>query len=242
MTSEVERLRLLYDLGRRLATFTDLDELLHFATQRTRELLEAEGCAVLLHDPDTDELYFPVASQRAASTASAERLQAIRFPAKQGVAGWVLAHGESVGIADVAKDPRFYRGVDQSTGLATQSIIYAPLRGADGVRGLVSVVNPGVGVGDDYVQFLDAIAADIVVAFERTAQHARARVEAHEARWAGRVAGMCLLGLGGALALGGAFANAAVGLPWTDLLERPVVWVGGALAVMGLLLMRIMRG
>ena len=103
MTLEAERLRLLYELSRKLATFTDLDELLQFVTRRTRELLEAEGCAVLLHDRTTDELYFPIASQRASSRATAERIQTVRFPASLGIAGWALARGESIGIADAGK-------------------------------------------------------------------------------------------------------------------------------------------
>lgn len=241
MTLETERLRLLYELSRKLATFTDLDELLQFVTRRTQELLEAEGCAVLLHDRKTDELYFPIASQRASSRATAERIQTVRFPASQGVAGWALARGESIAIADVAKDERFYRGVDAMTGIATGALMYAPLRGDGGIRGLVSVVNPAVGVGDEHLQFLDAIAADIAVAFERTASHARARDEAREARWAGRVAGACLLVLGVALVLGGVLANAAVALPWGRLLSRPEVWVGVAVAAMGAILLRAIR-
>jgi len=241
MTLETERLRLLYELSRKLATFTDLDELLQFVTRRTQELLEAEGCAVLLHDRKTDELYFPIASQRASSRATAERIQTVRFPASQGVAGWALARGESIAIADVGKDERFYRGVDALTGIATRAIMYAPLRGDGGIRGLVSVVNPAVGVGEEHLQFLDAIAADIVVAFERTASHARARDEAREARWAGRLGGACLLGLGVALVLGGVVANAAVALPWGTLLSRPEVWIGAAMATMGAILIRAMR-
>jgi len=241
MTLEADRLRLLYELSRKLATFTDLDDLLQFVTRRTRELLEAEGCAVLLHDRTTDELYFPIASQHGSSGATAERIQAIRFPASQGVAGWALARGEAIGIADVRKDEHFYRGVDALTGTDTRAVLYAPLRGEGGILGLVSVVNPAVGVGEEHVQFLDAIAADIVVAFDRTASHARVRDEARAARWAARVAGACLLGLGVALILGSVVASAAVALPWGRLLMRPVVWVGAAVTAMGAILIRAMR-
>ena len=58
-----ERLRVLYEITRKLATFTDLDDLLRYATRRARELFEAEGCALLLLDPEKNEFYFPIASQ-----------------------------------------------------------------------------------------------------------------------------------------------------------------------------------
>ena len=119
--------------------------------------------------------------------------------------------------------------------------MYAPLRGAGGIRGLLSVVNPAVGVGEEHLQFLNAIAADIVVAYERTASHAQARDEAREARWAGQVAGACLLALGVALVLGCVLANAAVALPWGTLLSRPAVWVGVAVGAIGAILIRMMR-
>src|SRR5262245_14867487 len=90
MAFDGERLQLLYELSRRLAAFTDLDDLLRFATARTRVLLGAEGCAILLHDRSTNELYFPVSSQRSLATVAADPLREIRFPATRGIAGAVL--------------------------------------------------------------------------------------------------------------------------------------------------------
>ena len=114
-----ERLHALYELNRRLATFTDLEDLLRHATQRARELLHAEGCALLLFDPARRELHFPVASQAESRRASEPRLAEIRFPADRGIAGWVLARGEAVCVADVTRDARFYSGVDQIIGRAS---------------------------------------------------------------------------------------------------------------------------
>ena len=50
MTDASNQLRVLSDIGRSLATFIDLDDLVHYATRRTRELFGAEGCALLLLD------------------------------------------------------------------------------------------------------------------------------------------------------------------------------------------------
>jgi transcriptional regulator with GAF, ATPase, and Fis domain len=54
MTADTsDRLRLLYDLSRRLATFNDLDDVLRQATGALRELFDADGSAVLILDDDT---------------------------------------------------------------------------------------------------------------------------------------------------------------------------------------------
>ena len=52
-----DRFDVLCEMNRRLATFTDLDELLHFATRRALELFDAEGCAVSLLDRGHRNLY-----------------------------------------------------------------------------------------------------------------------------------------------------------------------------------------
>jgi GAF domain-containing protein len=241
MPTETERLQLLYELNRKLAAFTDLDELLHFATRHVRELFEAEGCSLLLHDPATDELYFPVESQRASSAAAGERLRDIRFPASEGIAGWVLAHLEAIAVDDVARDPRFYPGVDATTGVATRSLLCAPLRGTRDVRGVACVVNPASGVGPDDVRFLDAIADELVVAFDRAALLARLKDDARQARWAGRLAGLGLVGFGLVLVVGTAFRHAARALPIAEVVWRLEFWLGAALAVVGGLLLRANR-
>src|SRR5262245_8686525 len=103
-----------------MTTFIELDALLGFATRRTRELLDAEGCSVLLLDESRTQLYFPVASQAAGGTPDRTRPEQLVFSADLGIAGWVLRHGEAVAVQDVASDPRFYKGVDQATGRETR--------------------------------------------------------------------------------------------------------------------------
>src|SRR5262245_31762971 len=113
MPTEVERLRLLYEMNRRLSTFVDdLDGLVRFATRRTQELFRAEGCALLLCDHERREFRFPIASQSAAHADSAARLAEVRFAIDRGIAGWVLARGEATLVEDATTDPRFFQGVD----------------------------------------------------------------------------------------------------------------------------------
>src|SRR5258705_7013513 len=137
--------------------------MLGYATLGARELFEAEGCALLLVDRAAREFRFPVASQSTASSASATRLQDVRFPMSQGVAGWVLAHGQAIVIADAQHDERFYPGVDAATGSTTRSLLAAPLRTSTGTIGVIEVINPR-DIGDGDLAFLEAIGSNIAVA------------------------------------------------------------------------------
>lgn len=240
MSSVAARLELLCEVNRRLATFGSLDELLAYATGRTRELFDAEGCALLLVDPATREFRFPVSSQRATSQAAATRLAEVRFPATQGVAGWVLANGQAVAIEDVQHDPRFYAGVDRDTGTTTRSLLAAPLRTSAGSIGVIEVINPG-SVADGDLAFLDALGSDIAVAHERAAYSAALRAEAFGLRRLARLGGMSLVALGVGVALAAAFARAARALPMRDLVTEPGLVIGLLIAAAGLVLLAAVR-
>jgi GAF domain-containing protein len=243
MPSAADRLQLLYEVNRRLATVTDLEELLRYATRRAREVFEAEGCALLLLDAERREFHFPVASQSASGPASESRLAEVRFPADQGVAGWVLAHGESVMVEDVAGDPRFYPGVDQMTRMTTRALLCAPLRTEWGTIGVIEVVNPPPGsMSRDDLDLLEALASDIAVAHEKVQWHERLRGEVISLRQTCRWAGVGLVLVGVVLAVAVAAGQLAWALPFGELLSRPAFWAGLVTALVGLLLAAIGRG
>lgn len=163
-----DRLELLYELNRRLPRFADLTALVGFATRRARELLQADGCALLLLTEARDEFYFPLASQSEQTSETNVALREIRFPAHQGIAGWVLQQDEPALVVDAAADPRLYRGVDAETGLQTKSLLCAPLRAPRGTIGVLEVLNPMANqpTAED-LEFLEAIANDVAIAHVR---------------------------------------------------------------------------
>lgn len=234
-----ERLRLLYDLSRRLATFDDLDAVLRHATIELRTMFGAEGSAVLIVDPKTHELRFPVSSMREGSEATTAELAEVRFPAGQGLAGWVLQHGEALAVDDVAADPRHYRGVDEHTGATTRSLLVAPMRTEGPSIGVVEVMNPAAGrTGPEDVEFLDAIASDIAVAYAKAALHERLRQEAATLRSLVRLIGLVLLVLGVVVAGGTAFAVAARALPISRVVVQPQFLAGLVGVIAGVLVLR----
>jgi len=243
MTTAADRLHVLYDVNRRLAAFTDLDELLLYATRRTREVFAAEGCGLLLVERQRNEFYFPVASQTAASPASAARLSEIRFPADKGIAGWVLAHDETIFVEDTINDPRFYPGVDQKSQAATHSLLCAPLRSQAGNIGVIEVINPGsTSRGREDLELLETLAADIALAYEKAALYEQLRGEVISLRQASTIAGSGLVGVGLVCCLGTVLGHMAWALPLSELPTRPVLWVGAAAILAGSGLVAVARG
>ena len=240
MSSVAARLDVLCDVNRRLATFASLDEMIAFATQRARELFDAEGCALLLVDRGAREFRFPVASQRAGSPASAARLSEVRFPTSQGVAGWVLAQGQPVAITDAQQDPRFYKGVDAATGSTTRSLLAAPLRTSAGTIGVIEVINPR-DVGDGDLAFLEAIGSDIAVAHERAALADALRTEATGLRRLAHLGGAVLAAVGGLCVLAAGVAHEARALPARELLTEPGVLLGALMVAAGIVLASAVR-
>jgi hypothetical protein len=153
-------LRLAYEIGRAFAEKSQLDELIPFAIARCREILDAEGVAVLLYDQDADELYFPFVA------AEDPAVLQIRFPADCGIAGTVLRSLRSLRVDDASIDPRFFAGVDQQTGQTTRALLCAPLISPAGVVGVIEAVNlRGTAVfTDDDLALLDGLAQSLAAA------------------------------------------------------------------------------
>jgi transcriptional regulator with GAF, ATPase, and Fis domain len=160
-----QQLELLYDVSRSLHALIELDELLPIVVEKTKELLAADGCSVILLDETGRELYFPWVSPE--SAAVAERLRHLRMPADKGIAGAVVQTGQSLLVPDVRRDPRFYAQMDQQTGGDTQSILAAPLRTQHGIIGVIECINKRHGhFTATELTFLEALAATIAVSIE----------------------------------------------------------------------------
>jgi GAF domain-containing protein len=243
MSTVGERLHLLYEVNRELTSFTALDGLLRYVTQRARELFDAEGCALLLLDRQRREFYFPVASQDEAHRRSGARLREIRFPAGRGIAGWVLTHGEAAAVPDVSKDARFYAGVDQQTSMTTRALLAAPLRTSSGIIGVIEVINPAASaLTTEDLEFLATLGGDIAVACEKARLFGNLRGELQGLRQVMRVAGFSLMVAGVLCILGATISHFAWALPVSELATRPGIWMGLAGLGVGVVLVAIERG
>jgi putative ABC transport system ATP-binding protein len=111
-----------------------LEQVLEAFTHKIVQLLAAERGSLLLLDEERDELWSKVTTD--------EGPVEIRIPRDVGIAGAVLASGQSLNVPDAHADPRFYPDVDKETGFHTRCILAVPLRRKDGsVFGLAELLN-----------------------------------------------------------------------------------------------------
>lgn len=107
----------------------------------TRERLGAAACSVaLLYG---DELEF-----RAADGIGAREVVGLRSPISRGIAGWVVASGQTAAVADAHRDARFDRDTAQQTGYLPTSILATPIEGDDGPIGVLEVLDRAGGPHD----------------------------------------------------------------------------------------------
>ena len=103
-------------------------ELLTGIVAATRERLGAAACSVALLEGD--ELVF-----RAAAGVGAAEVIGVRLPVGRGIAGWAVASGQAIAVADVHVDRRFDRETAASTGFLPTSILAVPVEDDDGPAG-----------------------------------------------------------------------------------------------------------
>jgi signal transduction histidine kinase len=155
-----ERFAAVLELGTRLAHVRDLDELLRQVIDQVATLLGAEAATLFMHDADRGELW--------ARVVKGGGVREIRVPASRGIAGHVLASGQSLRVSDAYEDARFNPEVDRKSGFRTRSILAAPLRHVSGrILGVVEVLHrkPGMFGGED-LQLVEAVAAQIAGALD----------------------------------------------------------------------------
>src|SRR5512142_510629 len=134
-TQRLDGYRRLIEIARDLASTLDLETVLERIVFAAAEVSGAEAASILLYDSLTRQLNFQVATN-------------IDEPAMRGlvvpldsIAGWVVINRQSVRLANVQQDPRFFGHVDQMTGRPTQSLIGVPLITKNKVVGVLEALN-----------------------------------------------------------------------------------------------------
>jgi len=136
LKKRVGRLELFESISRAISSTLDLQKLLETVMKIGKSVLQAEACSILLLDEATGELVFKVALGE-----KADEVKEVRIKRGQGIAGWVLEHGEALLVEDLRKDGRFYTGVDDKTGFESRSMIAVPLFVKNKTVGVIEVIN-----------------------------------------------------------------------------------------------------
>lgn len=156
---ENENLRRILDVARYMAITNDLDVLLGTIVEATCEVMSCERATIFLYDAATDELYSRVA----------KGVEAIRFPAKFGIAGEVARKRKPVIVADAYADERFNPDVDKKTGYITRNLLTLPLENLQGeLIGVLQALNKQGGAFDEAdAELAGVLAAQAGVALDR---------------------------------------------------------------------------
>jgi len=162
------RLDLLYEVGRKAISASEVSKIIAEIVAMTRQTLKASASSVLLIDGNGQDLLFEFADGTAGGT-----LKQVKLRIESGIAGWVARHGKPLIVNDVTKDQRFYGEVDEATGFITRSILCAPLVSSGRVIGVVEVLNKldGNDFSNQDLEALTAVAATAAIAIENSKLH-----------------------------------------------------------------------
>lgn len=145
----------LQDISRTLISELDLKRLLRKIVHSAVEVLDASTGSLLIWDPSENSLIFAVTE---GGEGEGENLELRRMPADQGIAGWIFTHRQPIIVEDVSQDERFFKGIDESLGYRTSSLVGVPLITKGEMIGVIEVLNKRTGEKFDE-QDLDTLSA-----------------------------------------------------------------------------------
>ena len=143
--AEVESLRKslsiykgLVEVSGLINSITDYDELLRAILDVARRVILAEAASLFFVNKETGALELAITSSGQGQFIEPR----ISVPRGKGIAGWVLAHAQSILIPNAYADARFYKEADLQTGFQTRSILCAPLKHEGEIIGVLQILNP----------------------------------------------------------------------------------------------------
>jgi len=172
----INALTALQDISRTLTSELVLNRLLSKIVHAAVEVLDASTGSLLIWDPTDNSLIFAVTE---GGEGEGETLEQRRMPADQGIAGWIFTHRQPVIVEDVLQDERFFKGIDESLGSRTSSLIGVPLMTKGEMIGVIEVLNKRSGEKFDEqdLDTLNALAGQAAISIVNARLYSKIRDE-----------------------------------------------------------------
>jgi diguanylate cyclase (GGDEF)-like protein len=164
----LDDLLVFHQVARSLTSSFDLETILRTIIEHMERFIEADLWTLLMLDEARQDLYYAIAAG-----GEGDSLLDLRVKVGEGVAGWVVEHGETLLVPEAQDDPRVMdaHGVKPST---VRSVIALPLRGRKGTHGAIEIFNPRADQLTDYsIAFLHILADHAAIAIENAHDVAR---------------------------------------------------------------------
>jgi signal transduction histidine kinase len=156
--AKIRQLTILYEVGKKLSSTLDLDELLKSALELIRAQWGYALCSILLLDRQKNELYI-----RQVIGRSIEEVKHVRFRVGiDGIVGWVARTGEPLYIPDVSKDSRYILGSPEGRSEAA-----FPLKVRDEVIGVLDTESREInGFDEEDLKALSSFTSQVSIFIE----------------------------------------------------------------------------
>src|ERR1700728_4441418 len=157
----IDDLLVFHKLARSLTSSFDLDTILRTILEHMERFIQADLWSLLMLDEERQDLYYAIASG-----GEEAALRDLRVKVGEGVAGWVVEHGETLIVPEAQDDPRLQLGAAANAS-KLRSVIALPLLGRKRTQGAIEIFNPRADQLTDYtIAFLHILADHAAIAIE----------------------------------------------------------------------------
>lgn len=126
------------EVSKTLTSSLELSAVLRTIMKKTKNLIRAEACSILLVDEETGDLVFEKTTTK---KEKGKRIRKERLKLGEGIAGWVAQEQVPVIVPDVSKDPRFNPRIGMESDFRAKSIMCVPINNKGNILGVLEIVN-----------------------------------------------------------------------------------------------------
>ena len=173
---QADRLQSINQISAAITSSLDPQQVLQSILQSLGQATGASAASVLRLIPETGEMVFEATLPHESAI-----LVGRSIPTGAGLAGWIVQNQQSLLVADVQHDPRYFRTYEDLTGVVVRSLVGAPLLHQGQAKGVIQLVHTERSVfSNNDLALLEAVASIAAVALENARLFTAARSRADE--------------------------------------------------------------